>query len=265
MRNSWSFSAAILISLGISLGVAAPSGAALVEVKSSQLSVVVNTLDPIVVPNTGVMALEATIVGNALQSMTVPAGMFAVEAITVDVTDPAAIPISGLQATASNAAGSFAAGGGIAGAAGGVMPLVGVTKVCVFGECNVPPGPAANISVPITVVGAGGNVKVTFYVNVTVTGNVWTTGAAQVTAAGGDVGAPRTGFVKPGMTASGAAINGTAIRLVTPIQISTNISASAVLPGFAILDITVPEPGALALGFAAVAALVGLGVTRRQA
>ena len=65
-----------------------------------------------------------------LASLSIPAGAFDVVGTRVTITTPAAFPIQGLQATAANGAGSFANPGG------GVMPLIGAARVCLFATCD---------------------------------------------------------------------------------------------------------------------------------
>jgi hypothetical protein len=56
------------------------------------------------------------------------------------------------------------------------------------------------------------------------------------------------------------------LQLVTPIDISTNIGASVVLPAFAVLTLRfVPEPAPLTLVAVGLAALGWVGVRRRRA
>ena len=92
--------------------------------------------------------------------------------------------------------------------------------------------------------------------NVTVIGAPWTTGTAAVgtvTVMGGVSPLSNTG------APSGL------VTLVTPIFISTNIPASAVVPGFGILTLHfVPEPGTLLLLASGVAGLVAFGRSRRS-
>ena len=65
------------------------------------------------------------------------------------------------------------------------------------------------------------------------------------------------------LTSSTAAASGQ-VRLVTPIFISTNISAISVLRGFALMTLhLVPEPGTLLLLGSGIAGLVVFGRTRR--
>ena len=55
------------------------------------------------------------------------------------------------------------------------------------------------------------------------------------------------------------------VTLVTPVFISTNIGASAVIPGFGILNLHfVPEPGTLMLLGSGIAGLVAFGRSRAR-
>ena len=161
------------------------------------------------------------------------------------------VAIAGIQVTAHNGAGAFAGSGGAG--FGGTMPIVGSAKVCLFGPCSAA---VSNLNVPLTVVGAGGVALVTGAVNLTVVGAPWTTGTAAVgtiTAMGGVSPLSNTG------APSGA------VTLVTPIFISTNIGASAVVPGFGILSLHfVPEPGTLMLLGSGIAGLVAFGRSRAR-
>ena len=166
------------------------------------------------------------------------------------ITDPTVFPIAGVQVTAANGAGNFAGFGGAG--FGGVMPIVGAAKVCLFGSCSAA---VSNLSVPLTVVGQGGVALVTGAVNLTVIGAPWTTGTAAVgtafTAMGGVSPLSNTGAPWGNVT------------LVTPPFISTNIGASAILPAFGILNLHfVPEPGTLMLLGSGIAGLVAFGRSR---
>ena len=167
----------------------------------------------------------------------------------VPVTDPAAFPVVGLQATFRNGPAAFAGVGG--GGFGGVMPLIGSSKVCLFGASCTRAG--QNLTVPLSVVGKGGTAHATAGVNLTVIGAPWTTGTAAVgtiTAMGG---------VSP---LSNTARGSGEVTLVTPVFISTNIGASAVLPSFGILSLHfTPEPATLT---ALACGLVGLAALRRS-
>jgi len=213
------------------------------------LAIQVATLAPVAVPGSGVATVGPS---GHLGSLALPASPFAGTAIVVPVTDPAAAPILGIQATVHNGAGSFSGG-----SLGGLMPLNGVAKVCLFAPCAAPP--PANVSVPVSVVGAGGIAAVSALVNVTVIGAPWTAGTAAV----GTLTAMGFQHGPASLTSSTAAPSGS-VRLVTPVFVSTNIGASAVVPTFGILDLHfVPEPTTLLLLVSGVAGLVLLG--RRSA
>lgn len=167
------------------------------------------------------------------------AGAFAA-AGTLPVTDPDAFPILGLEITgAENGAGNLAFDG--AGNGGGPMAIVGTANICVFAACAEA---VANVTVPFTAggtdgIGLGGSpVVASGLVNVTLSGNAWTTGTASFGT----------------ISRSGSPWNGTHVRLVTPAIISTHISSLATVPAFGVFDITfIPEPGTallLALGLA---------------
>lgn len=206
---------------------------------TGSLSLSIGSLPPIPFPGSGV----ADVTGPT--TFTLPAGIFATTAVVIPVTDPAAFPILGVQVTGANDSGSFAGGSG-------PMPIVGQSKVCLFAPCEAPP--PANVSVPLSVVGAGGTTTVSALVNLTVIGAPWTTGTVSI----------GTATMMGGTANDGA--EGGQVQMVTPVFISTNIGASAVLPAFAILDLDfqAPEPGAVALGSAAIAGLLFLGWRRRQ-
>jgi hypothetical protein len=176
--------------------------------------------------------------------------VFATAGLVIPVTDPGTAPIQGVQLTAQNGPGAFSGS-----PLSGTMPLSGIAKICLFGPCG---GPApANVSIPLSVVGVGGTAKVTFFVNITVQGNPWTTGTAMIgtLVQAGFAHGPASG------TSSTAALSGR-VRLVTPIMVSTNIGSFAVVPSFGVLDLHfVPEADTFALlaaGFAM------LGATGRR-
>jgi len=68
----------------------------------------------------------------------------------------------------------------------------------------------------------------------------------------------------PASNGASSAANGSgAVQLVTPIFVSTNIGASAIVPGFGILNLHfVPEPGTLMLLGSGIAGLVAFGRSR---
>lgn len=186
-----------------------------------------------------------------LTGLGINAGDFATTAFTLTISPPAGGAIAGIQVTASNAAGAF---GGVGGAGfGGAMPLNGFAKVCLFFTCA---SAAANVSVPLNVIGAGGVAAVGAAVNVTVVGAPWTTGTAAV----GTVTA--MGGVSP-LSNTGAPSGN--VSLVTPIFISTSVGGSEVIPAFAYLSLHfVPEPGTLMLLGSGIAGLVAFGRSRAR-
>lgn len=188
-----------------------------------------------------------------LGSLSIPAGAFDVVGTTVTITTPAAFPIQGIQATAANGAGFFANPGG------GVMPLLGSARVCLFATCGEA---VANLSVPLDVVGQGGSATVTGPVNLTVIGAPWTVGTAQVGTA------TEMGFARgpEGQTSSTARASGV-LQLVTPIFISTSIPAdNAVLRAFGVMTLHfVPEPTTLLLFGGGLAGIAGVARRSRRA
>lgn len=184
-----------------------------------------------------------------LTALGIPAGAFATQGLVVDITETAAFPIAGLQVTGSNATGEFANPGG------GIMPLAGSVRVCLFGAC---PAAVANLTVPLSVVGQEATATIDGSVNVTVQGAPWTVGTAQIGSA------TAMGFAfGPGEQTSSTARASGRIQLVTPIRILTNFPGDlAVVPAFGILTLHfVPEPTTLLL---LGAGLVAIGVRARQ-
>ena len=215
------------------------------------LAVQIATLAPVVIPGAGTAVVNGSGPGGHLTGLAIPASPFATAGFVLPVTDPAAFPIAGVQVTAHNASGAFGGVGG--GGFGGTMPINGAAKVCLFGACGAA---VSNLSVPLSNVGAGGVAYVTGAVNLTVVGAPWTTGTAAVgtiTAMGGVSPLSNTGAPSGNIT------------LVSPVFISTNIGASAVIPGFGILSLHfVPEPGTLMLLGSGIAGLVAFGRSRAR-
>ena len=214
------------------------------------LAIQLATLDPVTIAGAGTAIVNGSGTAGHLTALQVPASPFATSGFVLPVSDPVVFPIAGVQLTGHNAEGNFAGLGGN-GSFGGQMPINGFAKVCLFGTCSAA---VSNLSVPLTVLGNGGQALVTAAVNLTVIGAPWTTGTAQIGTA-----FKQTGGVAP---ASNTGSPEGTVTLVTPIFISTNIGASAIVPGFGIL--TIPEPGTAAVFGAAFAALVAVGLSRRR-
>jgi hypothetical protein len=230
----------------LAVGVAGQANAAALGFTGNlAISLVGNTVS---IPGAGTAIVNGSSSGGHINSISLAGGTFATSGYVLPITDPAAAPIRGLQVTASNAGGAFA-GGTLA----GTMPLVGTTKVCLFGACSAA---VANLAVPLSPVGFGGFAQVTAAVNLTVVGAPWTSGTAvigTVTAMGGGAPASATGAPSGVLT------------LVTPVFVSTNIAPSAVVPVFAILSMHfVPEPGTLVLLGSGIAGLVAFGRSRTR-
>jgi hypothetical protein len=187
--------------------------------------------------------------GGQLVSLALPGGAFAL-AGTHSVTDNyglghdidryiLSIAVDG----GGNAAGSFGPGGG-------VMPLAGVFKYCLFGAC---PTAAGNVSVPLSVIGTNATATRAFGwgLNLTAFGAPWVTDTITV-----GVGSSQVhGSHAPGM-----------LNLVTPIVVSTNIGVFPIMQ-FAYARLTlhfVPEPTtALLLGLGT-CALAAIGRSRHR-
>ena len=235
------------------IGLAGPSAAAVMPFNGAKLSIQLATLPPVVI-TADAAVVKSSIgvsrsVGGQVNGITgIPAGLFQTSMFVLPVTDPGAAPINGVQVTIMNAAANFASA---TGHLGGQMALLGLSKVCLFLTCAAPP--PSNLSVPFDPAGAGGSATVSTLVSITAIGAPWTTGTASV----GTVSI--AGFKSH--TATSTISSKGAIRLVTPIFVSTNIGASAVVPAFGILDLT-PEPGIAAAYGVAIGTLLMLGRRR---
>lgn len=225
---------------------AAPAAAAVLPLAGATLRLEIASLPPVVFAwnGTGSADVAADHISNLSPGVMAFSG-------TIPVTDPNVFPILGLAITgAENGVGNFAFDG--AGSGGGPMAIIGTANTCVFASCAAAP---ANVTVPFTSggtngIGLGGApIVAPGLVELTISGNAWTTGTATIGSAS------RTGTATIGsVSRSGYAWNGTSVRLVTPAVIESNIGASPIIPVFGVLDIVfVPEPGTallLALGVA---------------
>ena len=199
----------------------------------------------------GVATVNGSGGGGHLTAWTLPAGAFPTSSI-VTLTDTALAPVGGLWLTANNEAGSFSG-------TGGIMPLSGHAKVCLFAPCSMAPMMAW---FPLSPVGQGGSISLGGAVNLTVSGAPWTTG----TATAGSL-PPLAGFRHgpASGTSSTAAVSGV-VQLVSPFMLSTNLSDPfRAIPGYATLTFHfVPEPGTFVLLFGSIAMLAAGGRTRRR-
>jgi hypothetical protein len=217
------------------------------------MAVQIATLAPVVIPGVGSALVNGSGGTGHLTGLAIPSSPFAVSGFVLPVTDPGVFPIAAVAVTAHNGTGSFGGSGGAG--FGGIMPILGAAKVCLYGVCGSSNN-ISNLSVPLSVVGAGGAVTVMGAVNLTVIGAPWTTGTAAIgtiTVMGGVAPLSNTG------APSGV------VTLVTPIFISTNIGAFAVVPAFGIAQLHfVPEPGTLVLLGSGIAGLVAFGRSRAR-
>ena len=245
MRNLSALVVGIVLLLGAGESQAAQASA------TGNIGLKILNLPLVEIPTTAApVTLNGTGGFGPLTKLDVPAGKFQVEGGLLDVTDPGSAPLKGVVVTLANEAGAFDGAGG--GGFGGLMAIQGVAKVCLFTPCT---NTLANLSVPLGVVGFGGYDYGTAAVNLTVQGAPWTSGTAVI----------GTNTMMGGLgPASNTASPGGHIQLVSPVFVSTNIGASAIVPVFAIMDVTIPEPGELLLMSASIAGLAGCGFAKRR-
>lgn len=245
----------LLLAALFSLGFDGAPARAIVLPVEARMTIEIAQLTPVVFDSTGSAVVNGSGGGLSLSSLALGAGVLGGGPLLVPVTDPAAAPITGFVADVSNDAGTFGTGGG---GLGGVMPLVGEVRICFFGLGSCA-SPLANLSVPLGAIGAGGADWSSGPVNLTVFGAPWTSGTAAV----GVI--TRMGFAMGPASASGSTAQaGGRVQLVTPIYVTTNIGASAVVPAFATLTLHfVPEPASLACLAVGIAMLGWAGARRR--
>ncbi|RIL07941.1 MAG: hypothetical protein DCC71_01040 [Proteobacteria bacterium] len=223
---------------------AAPIAQAAALPFTGTLAVEFGAPQPLVVAGAGAAIVNGSGAPGPITSLAIGTSVFAANALTTPVTDPAAFPVQGVQLTVHVQGGSFAGAAG-SGGFGGAMPLYGNVRTCLFGACPVA---ISNLVVPLTVVGQGGWVTLMGAVGYTVAGAPWTTGTA--------LAGTQTRMGGVATTASGMQT----LTLVTPIVVRTPLTGLDPTLGFGVLTLhLVPEPGTLALLGAGVALLVALG------
>lgn len=250
------------------LGIATKSQAAPHPFREGAITLDIFSLDPIVVPPTTPLAsgvLNGTRSETDVTSIVFPAKVFMTTSLSIPITATNAGPIDGVLITGSNPVGNFTAMGGPAGNFGGLMPMQGTARVCLFAAENTVgcQAPALNLTLPLSKLGGPGTTTVTFLASITVKGAAWTTGTIMVMNTNGkSTYTTVSGGIEPTTAGDGSYL---AVRLVTPIYISTAIPGSDTVPAWGVLSFEVPEPDLMALGLGAVGALVVVGLRRRHA
>src|SRR6185295_19290658 len=120
-----------------------------------------------------------------------------------------------------------------AGGFGGQLPLLGIAKLCLFASC---PAAIANVSVPLSNAGVGGERTAMGAVNVTVGGAPWTTNDTVTGFRTRSDPFTVMGFRRgpaggPSSTAQASGV----LQLVTPVFVSTNLAAEPTVATFASL------------------------------
>jgi hypothetical protein len=225
----------------------APEAHALFWPSNGSLSLQLAKLPPLVIPGSTTADLDGTSpIPMHFDTIALPASPYGTTpALVQSLTTPPLPPIHGWQLLAHNLGGTFSGA-----PFGGVLPLQGVAKLCLFGACGGS-GNLANLSVPLNVAGAGGTATVPgagSMPSLTVRGAAWTTGTAAVGTLT-VMGSPISYMEHLPYNVTSATVT-----LVTPIFISTSLSGAEVVPMFATLWVqVVPEPTTLLL--------LGLGIT----
>jgi hypothetical protein len=223
------------------------------------------------VPASGSVTLNGSGGLGHLESLQVAPAQILVSGLMIPVTDPVAAPIRGFDVSIVNDSGDFARSPSATGPLQGAMPLLGIWRICLFAAC---PAALANLSVPLSAVGAGEGAVATAIgsaeaLDLTVLGAAWTIGMAVPVVSFGR-GQPTTtmaaGFAHgPASLSSSTAQPEGALQLVTPFAVSTNLAIDGPLLGVASLTLRfVPEPATFALVAGGLAALVAAAVRRRS-
>jgi hypothetical protein len=242
-----------LVFVALSMAISTPVRAAVLPVQAT-LEIRFGAYPTIGLSGAGIAAVNSSAGGLHVTRVELGAGVISGTAL-IPLTDPGAAPTTGLQLDVANAAGTIeeTAGGSLT----GVLGLPGALKLCLFGAggCNAA---VANITVPLTPIGQGGNATAIGPANVSVFGAPWTTATASI----GSITA--MGFAHgPASGTSSTAQPGGTVQLITPIHITTNIGVDPVIPAFAFLTLQfVPEPATVFLLGGGIAVLVWRGRRR---
>lgn len=240
--------------------IASPARAALFDFEGTLL-VDLGLGTPSATTGTGVATVNASGGLGHLSSLSLPGGVFAGSTVTTPTTPPT---VASILITLSNRSGVFT-GGSTAGTLGGVMPLPGMARVCLFfTNCE----PSLQLIVPFTQnqtrgVGIGGEQPITND-GFTLFGAPWTLGTASVSTANGAV-LTQQGFAHgpASMTGLSSAANlSGVVQLVTPVSVITPFDT--LVTGFGIARVHfVPQPAPLILLGSGVAGLLVLASRRR--
>lgn len=236
--------------LALILAAAPPARSAPIQRPAVVVLALYTTLDvgPVFFEATGPVTVDTASSGR-LVSLGLPAGMLATTTQVVTTASNVDIRIA-----ASNGPGAFAedATGGF----GGIMPILGTLRVCLFGTCDG--SPVVDLALPLDVVGAGGTVTTTLQgFTLSVAGAPW--GEGPVTLSGPGFVSVFEGYRSgPLGGTSTTTLTGGFVQLVSPVHVA--IPNLDPLEFVAVLDVEfVPEPGVAIL---LATGLLGLGLLR---
>lgn len=249
--------------VGLLLGFALLASSSLAQAGTlpftAEFGMTIALLPEVVVTGSGVAQINGSGPLGHIVQVGLPGGEVGTTRRTIEITDTAAYPLRGVQFTLANGAGNFAPTG--MGRLGGIMPIFGVSKVCLFGDCD---SAIANLVVPLSVVGMGGLAAADGVVNVTVQGAPWTTGTVFVGFP--SIGATAMGFAHgPASGTSSTGLPGGTLQLVTPILLITDLGADNLIPATARFTLHfLPEPTTLVLLGSGIVVLAARGLVQRR-